>query len=112
MKQKEELSIKHEAVWRTLQLVEPGQFITGARLMEHSGIKERRSFHQIIRDLRRAGYPIGSSKQPETRGFFVIRDQSALDMTLAGLHSAALDMLVTAKRIERAYMDDQHGRLF
>lgn len=72
---KNQSSMYHEFVWNTLTTLDDGERILGESLMVRAGIKDRRFLYQVIRDLRKNGLLIGSSKHREDRGYFEIRDE-------------------------------------
>lgn len=99
----EELSKHHQFVWTTLQLLEDGERIIGAELQARTGIQDKRILYQVINDLRRNDFLVGSSKNPDKSGYFEIRDEEDLNKTLSSLRDAAFNQLATAKRIELAF---------
>lgn len=107
----EGLSVHHQFVWSTLQLLEDGERIIGADLQARTGIQDKRMLYQVINDLRRNGFLVGSSKKPEKSGYFEIRDEQDLNNTLSSLRDAAFNQLATAKRIELAFYTKQYGVL-
>lgn len=107
----EEMATPHQFVWTVLQTMEDGERIIGPSLMERTGIKDRRSLYQIINGLRQQGYLIGSSKHPDDRGYYEIRDEIDLRRTLASLRDAAVSLLDTAEAIERTFNEQKYGSL-
>ena len=107
----EEMSKHHQFVWTVLQTMEDEERIIGPALMERTGVKDRRGLYQIINGLRQQGYLIGSSKHPDDRGYFEIRDEIDLRRTLASLRDAAISLLDTAEAIERTFNEQKYGRL-
>ncbi len=88
-----ELSTYHQFVWTTLQSLEDGERIIGADLMVHAAVKDRRLLYDIIRDLRTAGYLVGSSRHKEDRGYYEVRCLRDLLRTTETLEEQALSMI-------------------
>lgn len=94
---KRELPFHHEAVWTSLQLLDDNQRMTGSQLMEHSGIKDKRELFKVIRDLRRWGYPIGSSKQEGKKGYYEARTPEQIQETIKGFEVVINDLKETVR---------------
>ena len=65
------------------------------QLFEIKGGKVR----DIIRELRREGIPIANSH----KGYYMASDYSDLDLTIKDLHSRAMSMLVTIKKLRGCF---------
>ena len=66
-----------------------------------------RNIRHIVRELRREGYPIGSS----VKGFWWITDQAEHRQTMSNLKSRAFDMLKTVAIQERITAAELAGQL-
>ena len=97
----------HISVWTTLELLDDGQRIIGADLLNRSPIKDRRSLYHVIKELRQNGFLVGSSKHAQNRGYYEIRDEQDLYQTVYDLRKSANSLLETAKQIELSFYEKE-----
>lgn len=104
---KKELPAHHAAVWMSLQLLDDNQRMTGSQLMQHSGIKDKRELFKVIRDLRRWGYPVGSSKQEGKKGYYEARTPEQIRETIKGFEMVIDDLSETAHKLRELLKDEE-----
>lgn len=77
-----ELTAAHQKIWNKLRMLPDGERILGADLQTLAGVSDRRTFYQIIEDLRTAGIFIGASRN-SPHGYYEIRTGTEMDIFLS-----------------------------
>lgn len=97
------LTEKHKTVWAILQSLEDGQRILGPELMRRIQEEDKRKFFEIIEDLRKNLFFVGSSKSKGESGYFEVRDERDLSKLLHTMRKPAISQLRLADEIEREW---------
>lgn len=78
----ENLTNEEARVCRFLEGLSDLESLTASQIMARLAIKDLRSFHQIIFDLRLKGLPIVSSKSNSNSGYWMARNKDELQLYL------------------------------
>lgn len=97
----EALSYDELRVFKLLEGLDPMERITGIRIMERLGIKDRRYLYSLVENIRKKGLPVIGGKQINDKGYKLARTREELQRYLKSCRAAVDTQIRTMSAMQR-----------